>query len=371
MKKRILNVTMRSALAVWMVMPMLMVTAALGVPVRADNGSVRELRVMTRNMYLGTDLEQVFNAQDQLQLVFKVTSAYANVRVSNIPERAAAVADEIADARPDLVGLQEATLWRTGPFLPDSPATTVAYDSLQSLLDALAARGLHYAPVAMLINLDAEATAFAPSGALFDVRLTDRDVVLARTDLKTSEFKLEDSEAQHFHTILSFPTAALGVLTIPRGWISVDAQLRGKPYRFVTTHLESFYQPVQFAQANELINGPGRTQRTVVLAGDFNSDAESTDPAQNSTYQLLLSAGFVDAWKQKHPNEAGYTWALHENDPFVFTIPHERLDLVLWRGNVEALSADVVGEDQSTDLTPSGLWPSDHAGVVTTFNLKP
>jgi hypothetical protein len=46
-----------------------------------------------------------------------------------------------------------------------------------------------------------------------------------------------------------------------------------------------------------------------------------------------------------------------------------RLDLGLVRDGFCALDADVVGEEL-TDSTPSGLWPSDHAGVVATLRVE-
>jgi len=45
-----------------------------------------------------------------------------------------------------------------------------------------------------------------------------------------------------------------------------------------------------------------------------------------------------------------------------------RIDLVLVRGDFAVLGIDVVG-GESSDRTPSGLWPSDHAGVVATLRL--
>jgi hypothetical protein len=56
-------------------------------------------------------------------------------------------------------------------------------------------------------------------------------------------------------------------------------------------------------------------------SGDFNSDAESND----ASYQLLLTAGFTDVWKQTHPNEPGFTWALFLTDPYTYTAPFQRL----------------------------------------------
>ena len=42
---------------------------------------------------------------------------------------------------------------------------------------------------------------------------------------------------------------------------------------------------------------------------------------------------------------------------------------VLFRQNLCALDADVVG-DELNDRTASGLWPSDHAGVVADLRLN-
>ena len=55
---------------------------------------------------------------------------------------------------------------------------------------------------------------------------------------------------------------------------------------------------------------------------------------------------------------------------------HERIDFVLFRdpklgairGPFDALAASIVGNAPS-DRTPSGLWPSDHAGVVATLRV--
>jgi hypothetical protein len=46
-----------------------------------------------------------------------------------------------------------------------------------------------------------------------------------------------------------------------------------------------------------------------------------------------------------------------------------RIDLVLFRGDFEATGADLVGEIPA-DRTPSGLCPSDHAGVAATLTFR-
>ena len=282
-------------------------------------------------------------------------------------ERIAGVVDEIQAASPDLVGVQEAALWRIGtPFDPSS-ATTVTYDFLQLLLDELAAHGLHYEAVAVKTNFDAGVPAVFSQTLAFDVRFTDRLVVLARTDLKTSELKIENVEAHHFTTNLTFSSPTLGTLTIPRAWIAVDAKLRGKAYRFVTAHPESFVPIIKFVQISELVHTAGATDSALIFAGDFNTDAAINDAA----YQVLLGAGLTDAWTETHPNEAGLTWALFIGNPAIYINPTQRLDLVLTRGEIDAVESDITRENPATDRTPSGLMRSDHAGMTANFVLKP
>jgi hypothetical protein len=107
-----------------------------------------------------------------------------------------------------LVGLQEAVLVRTQspPDGPATPATTVVLDYVQILLNALAARGLHYEVVVQSINFDAE----LPSALGFDVRHTDREVILARADLKTSDLKLSNAQAGNFVTNCTIPSPITG-----------------------------------------------------------------------------------------------------------------------------------------------------------------
>ena len=329
----------------------------------------RVLTVITRNMDNGTDFGPIFAAQTQAQLVAADSATFAEIQASNIPERAAGIAAEIAAAQPDVVGLQEVFTYRVGPF--GATPTTVVYDALQSLLTDLSQRGLQYAPAAILTNIDAVLPAFNPVSGLFNVRATDHDVVLVRTDLPVSQFKLLNVQAQHFTTNLVFNNPLLGSVEIPRGWISVDVKKRGKSFRFITTHLESFSRAIQVAQANELAQGPANTDTPVLFAGDFNCDAQSADPTVNAAHRILLGAGFTDTWSVAHPTDAGFTFPLHGEDPYTpFATPIERIDWVLERGAISLTTVDLIG-NTSADLTPSGLWPSDHAGLVASFVLEP
>ena len=333
------------------------------------------IKVMTRNLYLGADLEQATAAAisgNPEAIIAAATAALANVKKTNFPERAEALADEIQQSKPLLVGLQEAWLLRSGP--PDSfseaptPARDTRFDYLAILLQKLNERGLPYTPVVCNKNTDVENPAIdADTGMLQDIRLTDRDVILARSDLPVSN--LSNVQKANFATNLSFPIGNTGKsITILRGWVSVDVQTAGKKFRFINTHLEQensqnpTFNPIQAAQGYELLGGPANTVLPVILEGDFNSRA---DGIGTPTYSNLIGAGFADAWSATHPGEPGNT-CCHAPDLLDTAPLSQRIDLVLFRGGLNAFDADVVGEEP-TDRTPSGLWPSDHAGVVATL----
>src|SRR5262249_21164547 len=237
-------------------------------------GSVTDVKVMTYNIDEGTDFGPILAARSFNDLLTAVAQTYNEVQASNFAERSAGFAIKVESTQPDFIALQELSTWRTGP-LNQPPATNVQLDHLQSILQALASRGLSYTPIAVQTNLDAE----APSALGFDVRLTDYDAVLVRTTpafprrtALATPIKVTNIQAQLFATNLSFTSPLLGPFTVPRGWISVDAMTNGKPFRFVTTHLESFSPLVRLAQAQELIAGPLNTTRPLIVAADLNSD---------------------------------------------------------------------------------------------------
>jgi endonuclease/exonuclease/phosphatase family metal-dependent hydrolase len=186
--------------------------------------------------------------------------------------------------------------------------------------------------------------------------------------LRTAQLNIREIQSQQFATNFTFSSPTLGTLTVPRGWIAVDARMRGQNFRFVNTHLESFSPVINLAQARELLRTAGDTNLPLIFVGDFNTDAESRDAA----YRRFINAGFTDVWEQTHsPRQRGFTWALFLTDPYTYTTPFQRLDLILIRGEIEALDADVVGENPLTDRTPSGLMRSDHAGVIASLKLLP
>jgi endonuclease/exonuclease/phosphatase family metal-dependent hydrolase len=319
----------------------------------------RVVRVMQQNMDAGTDLGYIFTATDPASLLKATAMTYLEVVASDIPTREALLADEIAVQQPDLIALQEATLWRTGPF-EQPPATTVLYDQLQLLLTELENRGLHYAPVAVNSLLDAE----APTPLGFDLRMTDRDAMLARTDLPPSEFALSNIQTGIYQAEFVLGNPVLGSIPVPRGWMTVDVQVGAATFRFANTHLESPPAPtdIQVAQASELVGILSGTTLPVMLLGDFNANA---DPGLDHfpTTDLIVAAGFVDTWHALRPFEAGFTWPLHGEDPYTpIGKPNQRMDLIFLRG-LGAVGIRRIGRPTQ------GVWPSDHTGVVASVPM--
>jgi endonuclease/exonuclease/phosphatase family metal-dependent hydrolase len=311
-----------------------------------------------------------------------VARVFALVEATNFPERAKALAKEIATFNPHLVGLQEVALWRS-QFPADSVshpddqpnANTVEYDFLAILLEELAQHGKSYEAVATVQNADAELPRVGPTG-LEDIRFTDYDVILARTDLPATSFAVTDTQSANFDATLTIETGSLGLIPIPRGWTAVDVTLDGRAVRVVNTHLDGLHPGIQVAQGNELLAGPLDTELPVVLVGDLNSAAESSGPVppgnDTPTYANLLAAGFVDAAVGKKGSKGkkpGFTCCQDTdlaNDTSSLTM---RIDFVLMRGGFAASAVKVIG-DKRGDKTPSGLWPADHAGVTAVLHLE-
>ena len=273
------------------------------------------IKIMTQNMDAGTDL--TFAIGELLGFFppgVGVELTYQEVLAADIPQRAALLAAQVAEKKPDLIGLQEVTLWRTGASV--DTATTVLFDQLELLLSSLAADGVPYDIVAV-DSLEDLALPKASGGAL---RITDRDVLLIRADLRPPAFHLSDVHANTFDAEFSF-----GGLQVPSGWISAMVHTGNRQFRLFTTHLQSPVAndptsvTVQTAQANQLIHELRNSTVPAVLAGDFNSDAilgaAGAGPDNTGTADLIQTAGYIDTWTIAGSGP-GPTWPLYREDQY-------------------------------------------------------
>ncbi len=314
----------------------------------ASTGPRSFLTVMTRNMDEGTDFGFILAAAGHPDLLGPaIVDTFCEVVASNVEQRAARIADEIAASQPNMVSLQEVARWQSFVPLPCTGPTVI--DAESALLSELAADGVTYHVVGQLDEFSSSAIPGLP------VSFVDRDVLLARAE-PARQLTLSSLQAQHFSTLLTLPLAPGLSVTILRGWLSADATVRGRTVRVIATHLESFFEPVQQAQAAEIAGGPANTSLPVILAGDLNSGPGS---AQTATYQFLTTvAGFTDTWAVTQPGDPGFTDAYYTEDPLTPSSPTERIDLVLVR-NI-ALSSAPKDYLVGTEIPH----PSDHAGVV-------
>jgi endonuclease/exonuclease/phosphatase family metal-dependent hydrolase len=323
--------------------------------------------VFTHNLYLGADITPLVTIPSPDAVKDVTPALWATVQASNFPARAKVLADQIVTAGPDLVALQEVTLYRQqvpSDYQPgDSPnATDVVLDFLQTLMSEIDARGGGYRVVGEAPNVDAEVPVSDGAGGVFDLRLTDRDVILARDGVETSNFV-----AQNYSSKFSFMAGGTGgvPIALTRGYSHVDAAVGDAHFTFANTHLEiQSIQTIQTAQAGELVSGLASTPDPVLLLGDFNSS-----PGQNS--YPLLTRTYRDAFDEAMTEGPGFTCCQEEDLRNPDSMANERIDLALLRGRFRVNDVTVQGTDPATGRTPDGLWPSDHFGVLAHVELVP
>jgi endonuclease/exonuclease/phosphatase family metal-dependent hydrolase len=358
----------------------------------------RGITVLTRNLYLGTDIDPVAVAiatyfatdptptEEELAQATApaVSAAWLTVLGTNFAARAEALADEIARSKPAVVGLQEVTTYTLLSLTNPQLGELVQFDFLDLLLAALAARGLDYRSAVQSTLTDFQlfaivpdpTSSFAAGPAL--LRYSDSDVILARGDVVTSNA-----------TWAAFSNLAPlgGGFSIIRGWTAATARVADREFRFVNTHLETQGPGdglLNAAQAQELVTILGAEALPIVMVGDFNSAANPDAPAGTTTptYAIVTqAAGYSDAWALDGGGTTDGKTCCHASD-LSNTAPAftQRIDFIFLRGfaPVQALGAtmklEVLGDEPDNRFAaidafgqPVTLWPSDHAGVVASF----
>jgi len=331
--------------------------AGAALPVAAS-AKAQDLKVMTRNVYLGADLIPLAAAPDQAAFEQAAAQRFQTVQNNAFPTRAKALAAEIRKAKPDIIGVQEATIWRRGADgVKDgstTPATQVIYDSSKELRKAL--KGT-YREIVGRDWFDFE----APTALGYDVRVTQRDVILVR---KASKLKVRKTFRGQFTNHFDPPTP-VGVARQLRGWVGVDGTLAKRKFRFVSTHLEAYSPAIANQQMQQLLKSPLSSKtRQSILVGDYNSapGANANDRGTTRTdnaYDSAIKAGFRNNLPRRKTCCFGED--LHSTADKLETW----IDHVLVRPRIKVLRSGIVGTRQV-----GGLYPSDHAGITATLRLK-
>jgi hypothetical protein len=358
-------------------------------PADARKGESK-VKVMTRNLFLGADLGPGIDAQNFNELKDAAGAILNQVDANKFQVRAKGLATEILRKKSDLVGLQEAALWRDAPcgspiIPPQATHVRKGGDFLGLLLKQLNKNGNNYRAVIDEPEFDFETPANtdgSPDHSCdINGRLTMRDAILAR---RHAGVKTKNPEGAHFETLLQVRVSGVPV-NVTRGWTAVNARVGDSPrFRFVNTHLEAFDNQesnhtnqdtdvgngkVRKAQAQQLVaqGGPATGSKPVILLGDINSDVKT---------QLKPGDGAADWWLRSHGFAERST-----HDPLSCCLNADVLtvggggDVSQFDHKVDHIMTndpDHVrrGRTAVTGRRPhNGFWDSDHAGLFSALKF--
>ncbi|HEY7631208.1 MAG TPA: endonuclease/exonuclease/phosphatase family protein [Thermoleophilaceae bacterium] len=332
-----------------MLAPALALVALLAAAVPAAQAKAKSkaptISVMTRNLYLGADLIPLATTPPGAQFDQTTTNMFAGVTSETPDARMKLVAGEIAKAKPDLVGFQELSLWRTGP----APASKVAFDYIKTITKQLKKLHQNYRVVAIKQGFNVEGE-MSPGN---DVRLTLGDAILARKGVKVKHV-----HSAVFKNQLTINTLAIGPVTTNRGFNELDATVRGKTVHVVNTHLEAYSPDVRLQQAQELVKGALRSKLPTILIGDLNSGPVLPKPEDRPPYEAIAKAGF------KPERTAKFSCCFNELSDK--TGWDHNVDWIMAKPKLKLVRSFITG----SETTPGGIHPSDHGGVVSVLRLK-
>lgn len=361
--------------------------------------------VMSRNIYLGADVSVA------LQLIPDLPAAaqfmWDQVAATDFDERAPILARELTSAKPDVVAIQEATQWMCRSSILGE--NTAVFDFTESLLEQTRQQGVPYViashdgqlalnpgysiPVIPRLTQVTDPETFQPlfGSDTASCGFTIADALLVRADIadQVTQVGSEDYEAKY--------SVVPVVLEISRGFAWADIRFGETTARFVTTHLESVWDPgvvpTGATQTDELVSVTESWQMPLVVTGDFNMDPRDPRPlnapnpggqpdastgcepqpegglpqnaiADCNAYWKMLAAGFMDAGPDSLDPENA-TWGAsallagpdinrlntETRDQYGYT---DRLDYLFVRNGITVRDVQFVGESW-----PSGdhMWP--------------
>jgi hypothetical protein len=363
-------------------------------PAEARGANVPKVKVMSRNLYLGADLTPGTSASSIPDLVNAAGTILNQVDENKFQVRAKGLATEILNKQPDLVGLQEAALWRddpcdVNPMPPSATHVRKGGDFLGLLLDNLNKNGNNYRLVVaqpefdfqIWANTDGDSSTGSPFGCDTEGRLTMRDAILARAG---SDVQTKNPKGAHFNTLLQVRPGGVPI-DVTRGWTSVNAKVGNSPrFRFVNTHLEAFdNQPsnhtnqgtdvgngkIRKAQAQELVaqGGAAHANKPVILVGDLNSDVKTAiKPGDGAADWWLLKHGMTERSTRDPLGCCLDANVLKVGDGGDVSQFDHKVDHVMTNDpqHVGLVNSAVTGRQPI-----NGFWDSDHAGLFSTLRF--
>ncbi len=358
--------------------------------------------VMSRNIYLGADVGVALDLIPDMPAAAQFM--WDQVNKNDFSKRSIALATEIQTYKPDVIGLQEATIWYCKKNAWSKKVEV--FNFTDQLLEAL---GGDY----VLASKDGK-TAFNPGYSInpipFLTMVKDPrrfqklfgqdkaacgfqigDALAIKKELSTQVINVGNTEYEASYSIV--PT----LMTIYRGYTWADIAIENIPVRFISTHLESIWDenkvPNAAKQATQLIEDVRETNMPLVVIGDFNSDPRDPRPANAANpglqptaseecpagsskcnaHRLMKEAGFNDAGPDAS-DPTTYTWGMNAlltgPDPdrlksaqgmgneYGFT---DRLDYIFTKNGVDVSTSQIIGF--------KAPYATDHAGVFAEFTI--
>jgi endonuclease/exonuclease/phosphatase family metal-dependent hydrolase len=377
------------------------VLAAMIAPITAQ-AAQPTFTVMSRNIYLGADVGVA------LELIPDMPAAaqfmWDQVNKNDFSKRSIALATEIKSYKPDVIGIQEATIWyckknawskKTEVFnFTDQLLEALGGDYVIASKDGTSAFNPGYSinPIPFLTMVKDPVRfqkLFGQDKAACGFQIGD--ALAIKKELAGQVIKVGNTEYEDSYSIV--PT----LMTIYRGYTWADIKIEDVPVRFISTHLESIWDenkvPNAAKQATQLISDVKETNMPLVVIGDFNSDPRDPRPANAanpglqptaseecpagsskcSAYRLMIEAGFNDAGPDSS-EPTTYTWGMNAlltgPDPdrlksaqgmgneYGFT---DRLDYIFTKNGVDVSTSQIIGF--------KAPYATDHAGVFAEFTI--
>jgi hypothetical protein len=356
------------------------------------------LTVMARNLYLGADYTVGLELLPDLAAAAQYM--WDQVADTDFDVRAEQLAEEVARYQPDVIGLQEATVWgcRTGLF----GGLTPVFDFTEQLIAALADVGEEYV-VAEADGELADNPGYEIPAVPFATTVNDPDTFQPIFGRDTAYCGFQIGDALLVRSELADDVVAVGnteyderapivpvVFTIDRGYTWADIAVAGTTVRVVTTHLEAYVNedrpPAGALQAQQMVEDLESTTVPLIVMGDFNADprdprapgapnpgeqpvandacsAQPENPTLETAnvacnaFWTMLDAGYENA-SPDALDPASYTWgtaadlagpdldrlevALEDGNPAGFT---ERLDYVFVANGASPVSTEIFGNE--------------------------
>ena len=381
-----------------------------------------QLTVMSRNLYLGADVGVA------LELIPDFPAAaqfmWDQVKETDFSKRVVKLANEAVREQPELIGIQEATIWYCKKNLWSKKVEV--FNFLDQYIKETKNQGTPYV-LASFEGVSAFNPGYSISAVPYLTKVKDPDLfpplfgseeaacgftigdaILVRENLASNVRQVGNTEYDATYSIV--PT----IMTIYRGYTWVDYQVADSIVRVVSTHLESIWDenqvPNSALQAQQLVQDLKDSKMPLIVMGDFNADPRDPRPIDDANpglqpvasdtcpkpsdskcnaYSVMLEAGFENA-SPDATNSKYFTWgasallngpdksridkALEWGNQYGFT---DRLDYVFTKNVYAMISTKLIG---NTYPDGSSIWEcgvngtekcfaSDHAGIVTTVEV--